>query len=238
MDLTGKTALITGASAGLGKAFATALVAQGMHVFGTARSAERLQPIQDALGDAFTPIVGNVSDEADAQRAIDTVMEKSGRLDVLINNAGLGKFGAVDALDLAQWDEMMATNLRGVFLFTRLAVPLMKAQNVRDGFGGQIVNIASVAGLMGNPNISAYNATKFGLRGFTDAVMKEVRNHNIKVTCFYPGSIATEFFDVAGVELQGFPMQAEDLAATLVHVLTGPPSYLISEVVMRPARTA
>lgn len=238
MDLTGKTALITGASAGLGKAFATALVAQGMHVFGTARTAERLQPIQDALGDAFTPIVGNVSDEADAQRAIDTVMAATGRLDVLVNNAGLGKFGAVDALDLAHWDEMMATNLRGVFLFTRLAVPIMKAQNSRDGFGGQIVNIASVAGLMGNPNISAYNATKFGLRGFTDAVMKEVRNHNIKVTCFYPGSIATEFFDVAGVELQGFPMQAEDLADTLVHVLTGPPGYLISEVVMRPARTA
>lgn len=238
MDLTGKTALITGASAGLGKAFATALVAQGMHVFGTARTAERLQPIQNALGDAFTPIVGNVSDEADAQRAIDVVMEKSGRLDVLVNNAGLGKFGAVDALDLAQWDEMMATNLRGVFLFTRLSVPIMKAQNARDGFGGQIVNIASVAGLLGNPNLSAYNATKFGLRGFTEAVMKEVRNHNIKVTCFYPGSIATEFFDVAGVDLQGFPMQAEDLAATLVHVLTGPPGYLISEVVMRPTRTA
>jgi len=112
----------------------------------------------------------------------------------------------------------------------------MKRQNAESGFGGHVVNIASVAGLMGNPNISTYNATKFGLRGYSDALFKEVREDGIKVSCFYPGSIQTEFFDKAGIPISANPMMPEDISATLVHVLKAPDNYLISEIVMRPLR--
>jgi short-subunit dehydrogenase len=130
----------------------------------------------------------------------------------------------------------METNLRGVFLCTRAAVPTMKQQNEDSGFGGHIVNIASIAGLIGNPQIGAYNATKFGLRGFSDSLMKELRDDGIKVTCVYPGSIETHFADVADSSVAPNPMQPEDVSATVLHVLEGPDNYLISEVVMRPLR--
>ncbi len=236
MDLKDKVAVVTGASSGLGRVFSEALIGRGAHVFGMARRRERLAALREKLGERFHPLVGDVRLEDDVAGAFETVRREAGRLDVLVNNAGLGKFGPVDRLSVEAWDLMMETNLRGVFLCTRAAVPMMRAQNEASGFGGHIVNIASVAGLIGNPNISAYNATKFGLRGFSEALMKEVRDDGIKVTCLFPGSIATEFFRVAGVDLTPNPMQPEDVAATVVHVLETPDNYLISEAVMRPLR--
>lgn len=236
MDLKDKVVLVTGASSGLGRVFSEALVGRGARVFGLARRRERLDALREALGERFHPLVGDVRLEDDVARAFETVHREAGRLDALINNAGLGKFGPVDRLSVDEWDLMMETNLRGVFLCTRAAVPVMRRQNEASGFGGHIVNIASVAGLIGNPNISAYNATKFGLRGFSEALMKEVREDGIKVTCLFPGSIATEFFQVAGVDLTSNPMQPEDVAATVLHVLETPDNYLISEAVMRPLR--
>ena len=236
MDLKDKVAVVTGASSGLGRVFSEALIGRGAHVFGMARRRERLAALREKLGERFHPLVGDVRLEDDVAGAFETVRREAGRLDVLVNNAGLGKFGPVDRLSVDEWDLIMETNLRGVFLCTRAAVPVMRAQNEASGFGGHIVNIASVAGLIGNPNISAYNATKFGLRGFSEALMKEVRDDGIKVTCLFPGSIATEFFRVAGVDLTPNPMQPEDVAATVVHVLETPDNYLISEAVMRPLR--
>ncbi len=164
------------------------------------------------------------------------MLREGGRLDVLINNAGLGKFGPVDRLSLEDWDVQMNTNLRGVFLCTRAAVPVMKRQNAASGFGGHIVNIASIAGLIGNPNISAYNATKFGVRGFSEAIMKELRDDGIKVSCVYPGSIATEFFQTSGGNPSPNAMTAEDVGRTVMHLIETPDNYLISEVVLRPLR--
>ncbi len=112
----------------------------------------------------------------------------------------------------------------------------MKAQHEKTGFGGHIVNIASVAGLVGNPMISAYNATKFGLRGFSEALMKEVREDGVKVTSVCPGSVATNFASIAGSKGSANPMQPEDVASTVIHVLETPNNYLISEVVMRPLK--
>jgi NAD(P)-dependent dehydrogenase (short-subunit alcohol dehydrogenase family) len=236
MDLKDKVVVVTGASSGLGRAFSETLIARGAHVFGLARRRDRLDALREALGERFHPVRCDVRLEDDVAGAFETVRREAGRLDVLVNNAGLGKFGPVDRLSVDEWDLMMETNLRGVFLCTRAAVPVMRRQNEASGFGGHIVNIASVAGLIGNPNISAYNATKFGLRGFSEALMKEVRDDGIKVTCLFPGSIATEFFQVAGVDLTPNPMQPEDVAATLLHVLETPDNYLISEAVMRPLR--
>ena len=158
------------------------------------------------------------------------------RIDILINNAGLGRFAPIDVQSKEDWTVQMETNLTGVYLCTRAAVPLMKAQNQQAGFGGHIVNIASVAGLVGNANLSAYNATKFGLRGFSEATMKELRGDGIKVTCICPGSVATEFGRVAGSSGAPNPMQPKDIASTVIHVLQSPDNYLISEVVMRPLR--
>jgi short-subunit dehydrogenase len=236
MNLKDKVAVVTGASSGLGLVFSKALINKGAHVFGLARSADKLEQLHDELGPRFHPIPCDVTDSEQVQEAFREIEREGGHLDVLINNAGLGKFGPVDELPLGHWAVQLDTNLTGVFLCTRAALPQMKRQNAKAGFGGHIVNIASIAGLIGNPNLTAYNATKFGLRGFSEALMKEVREDGIKVTCVYPGSVATHFANVAGSSIAPHPMQPEDVAATVLHVLETPENYLISEVVMRPLR--
>ncbi len=236
MNLSDRVAVVTGAGSGLGLAFTRALLERGARVFGLARRRAVLEALQADLGPAFHPVVCDVTDEAAVASAFEMVLREGGRLDVLVNNAGLGRFGPADALSVDEWDVQMNTNLRGVFLCTRAALPVMKRQNTETGFGGHIVNIASVAGLVGNANLTAYNATKFGLRGFSEALMKEVREDGIKVTCLYPGSVGTPFFAAAGVPPTPNPMRAEDVAATVVHVLEAPDNYLISEVAMRPLR--
>jgi NAD(P)-dependent dehydrogenase (short-subunit alcohol dehydrogenase family) len=236
MDLTDSVALVTGASSGLGRHFSTALADRGARVYGLARSTDTLNAIREDLGEAFYPVPCDVRDAGEVTAAFDSVRDTHGQLDVLINNAGLGQFGPVDDLSLDAWDVQMDTNLRGVFLCTREAVPMMRAQNDVHGFGGHIVNVASIAGLIGNPNISAYNTTKFGLRGFSASLMKEVRDDGIRVTCLYPGSVDTNFFEVAGVDMTDNPLAPEDVTATVMHVLESPDNHLISEVVLRPLR--
>lgn len=236
MDLTDKVAVVTGASSGLGRHLAEALIDRGAHVFGLARSTDTLNALRDQWGDRFHPVACDVRDEDQVDAAFDTVRDEGGRIDVLINNAGLAQFGPVDEQSTEEWDVQQDTNVRGVFLCTRAAVPTMKQQNADDGFGGHIVNIASIAGLLGNPNISAYNASKFAVRGFSEAIMKELRDDGIKVSCVYPGSIETNFFEVADVDMTDNPLQPEDVTETVMHLIEMPNNHLISEVVMRPLR--
>ena len=236
MDLQQKIVVVTGASAGLGADFSETLVERGAKVYGLARRQDRLDRLAERIGSGFTGLTCDVADENAVSRAFETILEREGRIDVLVNNAGLGRMGAADELSIEDWDIQMNVNLRGVFLCTKAALPAMKAQNANGGFGGHIVNISSVAGLMGNPNISAYNVTKFGLKGYSDALFKEVRNDGIKVTCLFPGSIQTEFFDEAGMSISPNPMTPAQMSSTLVHVLETPDNYLISEIVMRPLR--
>ncbi|MCY3613650.1 MAG: SDR family NAD(P)-dependent oxidoreductase [Bacteroidetes bacterium] len=232
MDLRGKIAVVTGASSGLGSEFAQHLVRRGSTVYGLARRVDRLKLLKSQLGMKFNPVECDVTDET----AVELAFSGLNHIDILINNAGLGRFAAIDAQTKEDWDAQIDTNLTGVYLCTRVVVPRMKAQNEQTGFGGHIINIASVAGLVGNANLSAYNATKFGLRGFSDATMKELRGHGIKVSCVCPGSVATEFGRVAGSSGAPNPMQPEDIAATVIHILESSDNYLISEVVMRPLR--
>ncbi|MCY4000670.1 MAG: SDR family NAD(P)-dependent oxidoreductase [Bacteroidetes bacterium] len=232
MNLSQKVAVVTGASSGLGSAFARQLIQHGSTVYGLARRFDRLQSLQSELGPEFHPIECDVTNES----AVNDAFSGLDQLDILINNAGLGRFSPVESQTKMDWDLQIDTNLTGVYLCTRAAVPIMKAQNQRTGFGGHILHIASVAGLVGNAHLSAYNATKFGLRGFSEATMKELRGDGIKVSCICPGSVETEFASVAGSQGAPNPMQPEDIASTVIHVLQAPNNYLISEVVMRPLR--
>ncbi len=237
MDLHDSVALVTGASQGIGLATCRALIAKGARVAGLARSQDRLDRLAEALGDAFTPVVCDVTDAGAVKTAVDGVAKDLGQIDVLVNNAGLGRFGPVDELSVDDWDLQVDTNLSGVFHCTRAAVPHMKAQAETRGpeaTAGFIVHVASIAGLIGNPNLSAYNATKHGLRGFSDATMKELRPFGIKTCCVYPGSVDTGFAAAAGHTSSPNAMSAESIADTILHVLQAPHGTLISEVVLRP----
>jgi len=167
-----------------------------------------------------------VRDDRSVQLMVNAVLDTFGRLDILVNNAGLGHFGPVDEMPIEQFDEMLGVNLRGPFLCTRAAVPAMKRQG-----SGAILNIASVAGLVANPNLSGYNATKFGLMGFSEACMLELRHAGIKVAALCPGSTATDF--AGGREAPG-RLTVDDVAHAALAILTAGPNALISEVHLRP----
>ncbi len=237
MDLHDAVVAVTGASRGIGLATARRFLDAGARVAGLARSADDLDRIAETFGDAFTPVVCDVTDADATRAAIDGVARDLGRLDVLVNNAGLGRFDPVDELSVDDWDVQVDTNLSGVFHGTRAAVPHMKAQGQDrgpDATAGFIVNVASIAGLVGNPTLSGYNATKYGLRGFSDAIMKELRPFGIKVSCLYPGSVDTDFGQGAGTSPNPNAMSPESIAETIHHVVAAPHGTLISEVVLRP----
>lgn len=237
MDLSTSVAAVTGASRGIGREICAQLVGAGARVFGLARSADDLEAVRADLGDAFTPVVCDITDASSVEAAIGQLTADGGQLDVLVNNAGLGRFGDVDALNPDDWDLQVNTNLTGLYRCTAAAVPHMKRLHEETGRVAHIVNVASIAGLVGNPRLSAYNATKFGVRGFSEATMKELRPHGIKVSCVYPGSVDTDFRVGAGSPSNPNAMAPEDIAATVLHLIQTPPGYLISEVVMRPMKT-
>lgn len=236
MNVRDKVAIVTGASSGIGLGFAERLAEKGTTVYGFARSVDRLEQAARKIGDEFHPIQCDVRSEDAVRASVAQVIDDAGRLDILINNAGLGIFGTVDELTTQDWDVQLETNVRGAFLCTQAVVPQMRSQNESSGFGGHIINIASIAGLLGNPSLSAYNASKFALRGFSEAMMKELREDGIKVSCIYPGSIRTNFRSDSRSGSAGNPMTVDDITGTVMHVLETDDNYLISEVVMRPLR--
>ncbi len=230
MDLKGKTAIVTGASSGIGAEFSKSLVEKGVTVYGLARRKNKLDEVKQHLGDRFIPVNLDVSSRNEVESWVEKTFDSSSTVDILVNNAGFGKFGNIDEMPVEDWEGMMNTNLSGIFYLTRLIVPMMKSNPEVC----HIVNIASVAGLIGNPQIAAYNASKFGVRGMSEGLMKELRPHGIKVTCFYPGSIDTEFFSHSGGSTHPNMMSGADVAKTLIYVLETPDNFLIDELVMRP----
>jgi len=230
MNLIGKTAIITGASSGIGAALSKQLVEKGATVHGLARRFDKLRKLQNELGSTFIPVKMDITDEPAVSSWIDETFSAQNPPDILVNNAGLGAFGNIEDLSLDEWHTMMNVNLNGVFYLTRKTVPIMK-QNPGHC---HIINVASVAGLIGNPQISGYNATKFGLRGFSEALFKELRYDAIKVSCVFPGSIATEFFEKTGNSTHSHMMRVEDVASTITYLLETPDNFLIDEITMRP----
>lgn len=240
-DLTSETvAVVTGASSGIGRATALALAAGGVRL---ALLARREAALAEAASDAraagsaeVIEIPCDIRDEKSVEAAFDKVLSHFGRLDILINSAGLSLNGEVDGYSLDDWRTVIETNLTGTFLTCRAAVPAMKRQGT-----GQIINVSSGAGRNGIRQMAAYCASKFGVVGFTESLGHEVRSHNIRISVILPGSVATEFSSVArrgdatdtGEDI-GYAMTADEVAGVIEGMLRQPMQAWMSEVVLRP----
>jgi 3-oxoacyl-[acyl-carrier protein] reductase len=189
-SLKGKTALITGAGKGIGRAIALALAAEGVHVGLLSRTNKDLQNLSDELnakGHSCNMVIADVSDIQSVNTAVSSLINEMGNIDILINNAGIGKFGKFLELEPAIWEEQIKVNLFGVYYVTRAVLPQMIERQT-----GDIINISSTAGLKGSALTSAYSASKFGVMGLTESLMQEVRKHNIRVTAMTPSTVVTD----------------------------------------------
>ena len=225
--------IVTGGSKGIGLAVARAFLDRGMQVAISARSEADLQKATKALngGDAVLTVRADVRDPADAQRLVDETVTRFGGLDVLVNNAGVGKFSHVADMSLDDWRQIIDTNLSGVFYCSRAAIPAMKARGA-----GFIINISSLAGK--NPFIggAAYCASKAGLNAFSEALMQEVRYDNIRVSYVMPGSVSTGFGDHGSSGEADWKLTPEDVARVVVDLIAHDARSLPSRVELRPSR--
>lgn len=233
--LAGKVVLITGASAGIGRASALALAQEGANLVLTARRQERLAELATAvqhLGGKAISVVGDATSEETAQHCITMATETFGTLDILINNVGVGNYKNLIDTSAAEYDEMMDTNVRSTFLFTRYAVPVMIRQH-----SGTILMISSMAGIYGFAGEAVYCATKFAQVGFAQALDKELRPHGIKVGVICPGGVKTEFALGKGRTEQSVAesgmLDPEDVASAVVLACTQSPKSRIIQVQMR-----
>jgi 3-oxoacyl-[acyl-carrier protein] reductase len=233
--LSGKTALITGASAGIGWASALALAGEGANLVLVARRQERLAELEAAVtraGGKAASLVGDAKEEDTARQAMDLAIKTFGTLDILINNVGIGNYKNLVDTSIEDYDEMMDINVRSTFLFTRYAVPVM----IKQG-SGTILMISSMAGIYGFPGEAVYCATKFAQVGFAQALDKELRPHGIKVGAICPGGVKTEFALGKGRTEQGGAasgmLDPEDVAGVVLMACTQSPRSRIIEVQMR-----
>lgn len=230
MKLNSKIAIVTGASRGLGKATVLALVEHGVKVYGLARSGNRLSELQQACGTNFIPVEMDLQNRETLIAWISETFSAENAPDILINNAGAGIFGKIDELPLKKWQTMIDTNLNAVFYLTAAIVPLMKQRETSK----HIINIGSILGKTSGGGKSGYSATKYAIQGFSEALFKELRGDNIKVTCVNPGSIDTHFFEESGVEANPQMLQPTEVAEVLIHILESPDNLLIDELTLRP----
>ncbi len=230
--LQGKIALVTGASSGIGFGIARGLAGEGASLILTARNSEKLSQNAEELYKAGTPVLtlpADVSDEAQVQELFRQTMARFGRLDLLVNNAGIFDGGPVDELSVEAWDRVMATNLRGPFLCTREAMRIMKAQR-----GGRIINIGSISAQRVRPFSAAYSTSKHGLWGLTQVTALEGREFGITCGCLHPGNVEVERLAQARRENGEPVMNVEDIAQAAVAMATLPPNVNMLEAIVLP----
>ena len=235
MELKGRAAIVTGSTKGIGRAIAEAFVREGMNVCVSARKAEEVErAVGELTGAGAGRVTGAVCDVRDYEevRALfaHTVAEFGG-VDVLVNNAGVGHFGLVAEMPPETFRAVIETNLFGVFHCCREAIPLMKGRG-----GGYIINISSLAGANAHPRMAAYNASKFGLNGFSEALMQEVRHDRVKVSYVMPGSVNTAFGGDTPDESKAWQLQPADVARVCLDLLRQDERSLPSRVELRPSR--
>lgn len=233
--LNGKVAIITGASAGIGEASAKALAAEGAELVVTARREERLKKLVNelnALGTKSVYVAGDACEEETAKKTIQAAIDNFGRIDILLNNAGMGIYKDLVDTSLEEYDTMMDTNMRSGFLFTRYAVPHMIKQGE-----GTVLMLSSMAGVYGFPGEAVYCATKFAQVGFAQALDKELRTKGIKVGVICPGGVKTEFAIGTGRTEEGVAnsnmLEATDVAGAVLLACTQSPGSRIIEIQMR-----
>ena len=232
--LDGKRAVVTGGTRGIGRAVAKSLAEAGARVAICGRGAEGVARAVDGLnaetgGTLVSGEAADVSKWHECERFFGTVEKLFGGLDFLINNAGVGVFRSLSEMDPAEWHRVIDLNLNGVFYCSRLALPLF----ARRG-GGYIIQISSLAGKNAFAGGAAYNASKFGVNGFSEAIMQDLRYENVRVSYVMPGSVDTEF--TAGGGGAGWKIAAEDVAQVVVALLQMPARTLVSRVEMRPSK--
>jgi NAD(P)-dependent dehydrogenase (short-subunit alcohol dehydrogenase family) len=222
--LSGKVALVTGGSKGIGAAIARALAAAGASVASTSRSGG------GPSADNLIQLRADVRKPEDAERAVNETVRAFGGLDILVNNAGVGAFVNVADMSVEQWQQVIDTNLSGVFYFCRAAIPAL-----RNRGGGWIINISSLAGKNPFPSGAAYCASKAGLNHFSEALMQEVRYDGIRVSYVMPGSVETEFMGRGGAK-RDWATTPGDVAQVIMDLLEMPARSLPSRVELRPSQ--
>ena len=233
-DITAKVALITGGTSGIGYGIAKAMVEAGMKVAITSRSAERAaeaaQRLNTLQADSCLGLEADVKSLPAQQAAVQSCLDRFGQLDVLIANAGVGHFAPIDQMSAEQWNDTIDINLTGVFYSVKAALDALKQSK------GYIISIASLAGTNFFASGAAYNASKFGLVGFTQAVMLDVRHMGIKTTTIMPGSVSTHFNNRTPGPSDDWKIQPEDLAQITLDLLRMHPRTLPSKVEVRPSQ--
>lgn len=235
MELAGKTAIVTGGTKGIGRAIAESLVRGGANVSISARHedeiASAVAELNKACGGRAIGFVCDVRDHAQVKSYFTQTVEQLGGVDILINNAGIGLFGPVESMSADDFRAVIETNLCGVFYCCHEVIPLLKQRG-----GGYIINLSSLAGTNAHPRMAAYNASKFGLNGFSEALMQEVRHDNIKVSYIMPGSVNTEFGGDEPGDAKSWQLQSEDIAKAVMDLLSYPDRALASRIELRPSR--
>jgi len=235
-DLTGKVAVITGASSGIGEATARLLVAEGVRVVLVARRRDRIDALAAELGDAALVLTADVGNAAAVADVFGEVERRFGGLDLLFNNAGLGVNARFEASDSADWKRMIDVNLYGVLHCTQAAIPLMRGRP-----GAMISSVSSVGGRYGTESWSVYSATKFAVIGFHDALRKELGGEGIRVLVIEPGAVWTEFGQNVSDAMRDRresldALTSEDVAQALVYAFAQPPRVLVEEILIRPVK--
>lgn len=232
-SLENKTAFITGGTKGIGYGIAAALMQEGMKVAITGRTQEAADSAATELnklgkGEAIG-IAADVRNYESQEKAVALMMEKWGRLDLLVANAGLGHFASIQDMTLEQWHETIDTNLTGVFYSLKASLEGLKASK------GYFISISSLAGTNFFAKGSAYNASKFGLTGFTQAAMLDLRNEGIRCTTIMPGSVATYFNNHVPNDADAWKIQIEDIGQMVVDLMQMHPRTLPSKIEVRPS---
>lgn len=232
MSLEGKVAYITGGTKGIGYGIAQSLLEKGMKVAISGRSQNSVDEAMKALDNSenVLGIVSDVSKLEEEEKAVKAILDKWGQLDVVMANAGIGHFAPIDEMSDTEWHQMIDTNLNGVFHTLKASVEALKKSE------GYYMTLASLAGTNFFANGAGYNATKFGVVGFTQAAMLDLRKYNIKVTTIMPGSVASHFNDHEPSEKDAWKIQPEDIGKLVVDLLLMHPRTLPSKIEVRPTR--
>ncbi len=242
--LEGTTALVTGASSGIGAATALALAEEGASVALVARRRDRLEALAERIGSTALVLEADVTDRAQAEQAVAQTVERFGRLDTLVNNAGVMLLGPVEGAPVEEWQRMVELNVLGLMYCTHAALPhLLQAAQDGPRQVADVVNISSVAGRHARQGSGVYNLTKFGVGAFSESLRQEVTQRHVRVSLVEPGAVSTELASHNRPEvLQGLMqrfadmerLQSEDIADAIAYVVTRPRRMAVNEILIRP----